>query len=685
MSRGVLLTVFVILLASFNVVSQTPTPAPAQEEVLAIKTDLIQTGVLVFDRKGKFVNGLKREDFELKVDGKPAVVSFFESPSDRKNPSTNLSANNKFGVLAGSKNETIIFFVDDAHLRFDSLDRVKKALLDFIERKKRSDDLAAIFSSSGRIGFLQQFTDDKTVLHTALDRLSPIQKTLDSSLFPMTEYEAQLIDRNDEEVIGKFIGLVMQEIPGITQQAALNMVLARSRAVLEQGSNINSSTYSNLEQVIRYASAIPGRKTILFVSDGFPPDSVRGDIAAYMRRIADAAARANAVVYSIQAKAAETVIPDIIGEKTEVTYRTRSGERLKAQNGMSDLAQATGGKFINNQSDLSAALDSALTDSSHYYLLAWQPEDENEQPEKLRKIEISVKNRPELKVRTQAGYLDALAKPDSAPKSSESTADQRLVKALFSPVSSDGVGSALELYYTEAEDGKANLLGVLQINWETIDFAKAEDKMTASVVLAAVIYNSKGKKIEEFSKLITNNYPLNGNPSKGRYNIQAKLKPDLYQVRIALRDEKSGSLGNQSKWIDIPNLKKKELAIGSVLLKKTAKSQYPDAAPDNNAEMSVDHIFIESDSLEYIFFVYNAKNASNPSVTTQAKILHNGKPIAQTSQAAIKKNEKDASSLAYAAEIPLKSLSVGRYELQIVVNDHIAKSQAERIVKFEIR
>jgi hypothetical protein len=47
-----------------------PTPtAPAQDEVLRIETELVQTPVMVFDKQGRFVDKLKRESFELRVDG----------------------------------------------------------------------------------------------------------------------------------------------------------------------------------------------------------------------------------------------------------------------------------------------------------------------------------------------------------------------------------------------------------------------------------------------------------------------------------------------------------------------------------------------------------------------------------------------------------------------------------------
>src|SRR3954471_10892035 len=62
-------------------ISQTPPPRPPtqDEEVVRISSDLVQTDVMVFDKSGKFVEGLKPEQFDLKVDGRAQTVSFFEA------------------------------------------------------------------------------------------------------------------------------------------------------------------------------------------------------------------------------------------------------------------------------------------------------------------------------------------------------------------------------------------------------------------------------------------------------------------------------------------------------------------------------------------------------------------------------------------------------------------------------
>src|SRR5215204_3908292 len=53
--------------------------APAQEEeVVRITTELVQTDVAVFDKRGRFVDDLRPEQFELQVNGRTQAVTFFE-------------------------------------------------------------------------------------------------------------------------------------------------------------------------------------------------------------------------------------------------------------------------------------------------------------------------------------------------------------------------------------------------------------------------------------------------------------------------------------------------------------------------------------------------------------------------------------------------------------------------------
>lgn len=152
-----------------------PEQQEQNEDVIRISTDLVQTGVSVFDRQGRFVEGLKKEDFEVKVDGKLVEVGFFERVAAgttveeaqlagaRVDSRAKLKDAVKDTLVAkpSDRGRVVSFFVDDMHIAPDSLKRARDAIVRFIDREMGQNDLVAITSSSGQIGFLQQYTDNK--------------------------------------------------------------------------------------------------------------------------------------------------------------------------------------------------------------------------------------------------------------------------------------------------------------------------------------------------------------------------------------------------------------------------------------------------------------------------------------------------------------------------------------------
>ncbi|HBB94763.1 MAG TPA: hypothetical protein DC054_05175 [Blastocatellia bacterium] len=58
------LSTSVALRAQTNAGSQQP-----PDDVVRVNTELVQTDVMVFDRRGRFVDGLKREQFVLTLNG----------------------------------------------------------------------------------------------------------------------------------------------------------------------------------------------------------------------------------------------------------------------------------------------------------------------------------------------------------------------------------------------------------------------------------------------------------------------------------------------------------------------------------------------------------------------------------------------------------------------------------------
>ena len=78
--RGVLLAAVSLLGLSVRGHAQALPSGSSQQDTEAVRTNtqLVQTDVSVFDHNGKFVEDLTREQFELRVNGTPRQILFFE-------------------------------------------------------------------------------------------------------------------------------------------------------------------------------------------------------------------------------------------------------------------------------------------------------------------------------------------------------------------------------------------------------------------------------------------------------------------------------------------------------------------------------------------------------------------------------------------------------------------------------
>jgi VWFA-related protein len=158
--------------------TQSPPPQKAQDEVVRVYTELVQTDVMVLDKQGKFVDGLKKEDFELRIDGQVRAIEAFEKIIAGSNEEAQLAAArgattiNLKRPVPLDRGRVVFFYLDDFHMDLPGVVAARKVISTFIDKQMGQNDQAAITSASGQIGFLQQLTGDRKVLRAALERVT---------------------------------------------------------------------------------------------------------------------------------------------------------------------------------------------------------------------------------------------------------------------------------------------------------------------------------------------------------------------------------------------------------------------------------------------------------------------------------------------------------------------------------
>jgi hypothetical protein len=261
-----LIVLLIGLLSSQQTLGQAKTNAP--DDVVRTKTELVQTDVTVVDKRGRFVEGLSAEDFELRVDSKLQSLSFFEqvragSVDEEKQLTSagkrDATPNVITPASVADRERVIFFFVDDIHLTSESLNRARSVLTHFVENKMTAKDRVAVVSTSGQIGFLQQLTDNKAVLREAIGRLnSKYNPETTASRVSISEVDANVIaNHSDRGLFAYLVEATMKEFQ-IGPANAANIVTNRVRQINAQSRFAELDTLSRLEGLLRSTTPLAG-------------------------------------------------------------------------------------------------------------------------------------------------------------------------------------------------------------------------------------------------------------------------------------------------------------------------------------------------------------------------------------------------------------------------------------------
>lgn len=704
---------------TFNLILTTVTaqqkPAEDKIDVIRISTELVQTHVTVLDKKGNFVTGLRPDQFQVQVDGKPQNVSVFEEvtaggPLDRPvaatdpvKPSTTEKDNTSTGPTQPVvQRRTVFFFVDDMHLKPDSTKRAQDSLLRFVNETMGPSDQVAITTASAQLGFLQQLTNDKTVLRQAIERLKPRSVDYTDMQNPrMTEYHAYAIEQNQTDVKELFVERTCAEVlkvgsitcsgsamsnnavldeGGAGAQAnqarwrAESMVKQRARVITRQAAQGILATLSSLESLVRTAAQLPERKLLVFVSDGFFINFVSSTQTYDLKRITDFAMRYGTVIYTIDARGLNSGSPDAskrgFFDASGRMVRVNLQEIRAGQQPLFNLAVETGGDAWLNSNDMNAGITHAINATSNYYLLAWRPDNQAPATDNFRRVKVTVKGQPDLVVRVAGGFFSKApeAKTNTAAADTALSVDDQLLAALRGSYPSREIPITISAgYLSSANEGLVVAASIQIVAEAGVDLmgAVADDKGTILSTLKQQLPAASGTN----SLMTTLQFP--------------KLPAGLIQVRVAARDSKSGRIGSAVQWIDLPDLSQNKLSVSSVFLSESAPVSQGTAP---KWIIKPERRFPKTGKFKFQVFVYNAdQSAGTPVVHLQLELRREGQVFAQLPPGPIDtKGVTDLGRIPVVGEFPLTDFPPGRYELKLTFTDQKTKSSVSREAEFTI-
>src|SRR5687767_10504220 len=142
--------------------------------------NFVEVDVVVADRTGVPVRGLRREDFEVTEDGKPVeLLTFSAVDVPAAEPAAILPPIDRSGTSVAANDQpqdgrVLLIVLDDYHVSFDAgRAATSRAIANKLVERLGPSDLAAVMSTSGQRSTQAEFTSDKAKLLEAIKGFVP--------------------------------------------------------------------------------------------------------------------------------------------------------------------------------------------------------------------------------------------------------------------------------------------------------------------------------------------------------------------------------------------------------------------------------------------------------------------------------------------------------------------------------
>jgi len=734
-------TVGIILLAiclifPFRFVNGQEQSQQQPVEVLRVRTNEVRLDIVVKDKKGHTVKDLNQADFEVLEDGVGQQIQSFrfvnrEGPAD---PSPNRTADRKEGEPATSQPQPLTpprrTTPGVTALVFDRLSPearslARKAGTAYAQEGMAAGDFTGVFRIDQSLITVQSFTDSSDQVKTAIERAttaapsayaSGAQKTRDladrnivldqqiSSLTSAAQAAGAAHDSAGASAAGQASG----------QAAAEQELNQMQSSMLEQFEALERdqqgfATINGLLAVINPMRNLPGRKTIVFFSEGLAlPPSVSMKFPA----VINAANRANVAIYTIDsaglrttggqeeaARELNSIAAQRMNQQARGTDRGVNGPYTKSlernedllrfdpRSGLGQLADQTGGFLIHDTNDLTNGLRRISDDMHGYYMLTYVPKNEDYNG-RFRRINVKL-SRSNLELQTRKGYyaVESVGQLPILDYEAPAIAAARNARADSNPFPFH----AAALNYPATTQPGLTLI-IAEAPMSAFNFATAADKKTynADFSVLALVKDGNGQVVQKVSK----HYPLTGaidglesaRKAQLLFYRETQLPAGNYTVEVIAYDQLADKTSVHSSSINIAALDDTKPRISSVAVLKRAERLTPEEQkrdqPFHFGELLVypdlgEPISKKAGQLAFFLTVWPPKGST---VDLTFVVLKNGRGIGKSSA---QLPAPDAEGrIKYASSFSLNDFQPGTYELQVIVSD--GKSSATRSTNFTL-
>ena len=700
-----------LIAASLAVFAQQPpgTP-PGGAAKFQAGADLVVLDLVVRDKKGHPVRDLQPGDIEIYDNGERVDFRGLHLVEDS---GATAIVGSQTSITTGSRPAldplrqlrlvTLVF----ERLGVDGRVMARQAAMDVMKQPERSNVYFAVFVIDQRLKLLQQYTNDRQALKRAIEHATT------GAYSDFAGESDQLQAQLQNQVGGPSGQSLSEQVAGMSDNALgaanqaqggglANAAMAQMQLDMLQFSQqlsreqMGRSSIYSLLALVRGQSSLPGRKSVLYFTEGlFVPTSM----AELFQSVISAANRSNVTFYAADIRGLQTSREGGSSElrsaanssaksayhdprkpapvtRDQATAQDRAAEsiRMNGQNAMEELAVDTGGFFIANTNDFRIPVRRATEEMLSYYEVNYSPA-KVEYDGSFRKIEVRAL-RAGLVVQSRSGYF-ALPPPTESVKGA--VVLQPFEVPLLKALASGSPPHELE-FRTRAvairSEPRGEVQGALVVEVPLSRLAFQTDAANGSsrgrIGVLALVRDKKGDVV----KKIARDLPFEAQPAAVRsgsfvFTDEFSVAPGRYTVEVVILDRTSQKAGSRkSVFLAAAG---GGLAVSALIRVRDYAPHAQDLEPDDPFQFeggritpTLDETLYESQGKQLgLFCMVTPEPGSSEKAALTLEYLQDGKLVGRGEFSLPAPDSQGR--IPWALFTPVTGLKPGSYEVRVIV------------------
>jgi VWFA-related protein len=692
--------------------SAAPQASP-ETPVFSVQTSSVLLDVVVRDKRGKLVRDLTADDFEVYEDNVRQKVDSFrvvnnEAPDEADAPPAAPASPGTPAAVPAAAPETaakgpaVVAFVFD-RMSANARKMAHKTALTFTERGYSSGDLVGVFAIDLALRTLQSFTTNLDAIRVGFERAG----TQANTVFANERAEARDLNAGITRADVALQGL--EGTPGGQGGAAAAIIAAQQASDQAQLSMLRVfdqlerdqqgyATTHGLLAVVNGLKALPGRKTIVFFSEGL---AVTANVQGQFRTVITSANRANVAIYTIDTGGlrAESGTKEAREELIQASQRRLAQEensgrgvplrealsrglernedilRLNPESGLGQLAAETGGFMVRDTNDARAGFLRITEEMRFHYVLSYAPTNDK-MDGGYRSVSVKSR-RPDMKIQSRKGYLALPPAEYVLPvREFEAPALVALERRPRPDAFPLNVGA-----FSFPESSRPGLAPVMvQIPGGVITWSNDASGPHADFAVLVKIKDSQGREADRLSQEYRLSVPAEKIEAARKGEVLFYRETDLPAGRYTAEAVAYDALGKKASVrtfpLEILPAVPEGLRLSSLMLVSRADRLSEQEQKDSKNPLHFGEVILYPNlgvplkkslmpALGFYFAVYGKSVASARKTTIE--VQQGGKVVASS---VVDLAAPDATGrIQHAGTLPIKALAAGDYTLKVSVSD----------------